>query len=337
MSQSKLRTMIALSLVSMFWVQSLRSGSTTMMRRWNQLTLLLVGLLGIGLLVACAPASSGTVAAVVEPVLPTDIATLPAVVPTTAATAAPSATPPPTTMPPATPTPVPPPTATPTTVPTATPDRTIACNQRMPTDDLFTVVTLTYGLSRDYAPADLVPLSDYLPSEVTLGYPSEIREVVVGPLVEMVTAMQQAGLQPQIISGYRSYSAQAIANDKWHTLEPERAGILSAPPGFSEHQLGTVIDFGSPELPAIVGQEDIEFHTWFYKTSEGIWLMENAHLFGFTLSYSREAQETTGFFYEPWHWRYVGVEMAAFLRDNALSLTEHQLQTEPPPCVPESR
>lgn len=304
------------------------------MRMWNCLTIVLVGLAGLGLLGGCAPASAGPVATVAEPVQPTATTSTVQTATPFPATAVPSATPIATIGPPASPTPIPPPTATPTMIPTATPDRTVACSARVPADDLFTVVTLTYGLSRDYAPADLVPLSDYLSSDVTLGYPSEIRAVVVEPLVEMVTAMQEAGLQPQIISGYRSYSAQAIANDKWRTLEPERAGILSAPPGFSEHQLGTVVDFGSPELPGIVGQDDVEFHTWFYKTGEGVWLLENAHRYGFTLSYSRAAQEITGFFYEPWHWRYVGVEMANFLRENELSLTEHQLQTEPPPCIP---
>ncbi|HRO24464.1 MAG TPA: D-alanyl-D-alanine carboxypeptidase family protein, partial [Promineifilum sp.] len=90
-------------------------------------------------------------------------------------------------------------------------------------------------------------------------------------------------------------------------------------------------------LTDIVGQEDVEFHTWFYKTSEGIWLLENAHKYGFTLSYPFEAFETTGFFYEPWHFRYVGVEMATFLHEQGISLTEHQLATEPPPCIPDSQ
>lgn len=250
------------------------------------------------------------------------------------ATSPPTGTPLPTqtSLPSATPTA----TATATPIPTATPDRTIACSQRVPTDDLLTIVTLTYGLSRDYAPSDLVPLADYVSGDVTLGYPTEIRRVMAEPLAEMIAEMQAAGLQPRIISGYRSYSAQAIAREKWLEKEPERVNILSAPPGFSEHQLGTVVDFGSPELPEIVGQEDIEFHTWFYKTSEGIWLLDNAHRFGFTLSYSREAQATTGFFYEPWHFRYVGVELATQLKETGRSLTEYQLATEPPPCVPDN-
>ena len=162
-----------------------------------------------------------------------------------------------------------------------------------------------------------------------------MRRIVINPLVDMITDMQAAGLQPVVISGYRSYSAQAIARQKWLEKEPERANILSAPAGFSEHQLGTVVDFGSPELVEIVGQEDIEFHTWFYKTSEGQWLLENAHKYGFTLSYPFEAFDITGFFYEPWHYRYVGVDMATHLHEAGISLTQHQLESEPPPCIPD--
>lgn len=195
-------------------------------------------------------------------------------------------------------------------------------------------MTLTYGISRDYAPQDLVPLADELPMQVTMGYPSEIRKAALQPLVEMIHDMQEEGLQPRIMSAYRSYAAQAIAWDKWNDLYPEHANIISAPPGFSEHQLGTVVDFGSPELAAIVGQDDIEFHTYFYKTSEGSWLAENAHQYGFTLSFPAEAFEVSGFFYEPWHFRYVGTEMAVFLHDEAISLTEFQLATQPEPCIP---
>ena len=224
------------------------------------------------------------------------------------------------------------PTVTPSPTPTATPIG--PCDARMPQDDLFTIVTQTYGLSRDYAPQDLALLTDYLPVDVTLGYPTELRQVALGPLIQMIADMQNAGLQPWILSGYRSYSAQAISWEKWNREEPERAAILSARPGHSEHQLGTTLDFGSPELAEIVGIEDIEFHTYFYQTSEGIWLAENAHRYGFTLSYPRGAQELTGFFYEPWHFRYVGEEMATFLHDAETYLTEYQLINQPEPCIP---
>lgn len=204
----------------------------------------------------------------------------------------------------------------------------------MPADDLLALVTLDYGLSRDFAPADLVPLAGYFSPEITLGYPNEVRQIIIGPLVDMISAMKAAGLQPTIISGYRSYATQAIAWNKWLQREPDRASILSAPPGFSEHQLGTTIDFGSPELPEIVGQEDIQFHTYFYQTSEGMWLAENAHRFGFTLSYPREAFDLTGFYYEPWHYRYVGVELASKLKRTSSFLAEYLFENRPAPCVP---
>jgi D-alanyl-D-alanine carboxypeptidase len=146
--------------------------------------------------------------------------------------------------------------------------------------------------------------------------------------------MQAAGLSPQIISGYRSYSSQAIAWSKWLNEVPETAAIVSAPPGHSEHQLGTTFDFGSPELPAIVGEEDIQFHTYFYKTSEGRWLLEHAHEYGFTLSYPRETFELTGFYYEPWHYRYIGPELATKLKEENISLFEHLTGIQEPPCIP---
>lgn len=297
----------------------------------------LLCLLGAALF-ACAPATVSE--AVAEVVVESTVEVAPTRTPLPPAVATglpPTPTPQPTAALTATPTLPPAPTATATVTPSPTPDRDILCSQRIPDNSLLTVVTLDYGLSRDYEPAGLVPISGYLPPEVTLGYPTELRRVAVGGLVDMITDMQAAGLKPSIISGYRSYSAQAIARQKWFELEPERAGILSAPPGYSEHQLGTVVDFGSPELAEIVGQEDIEFHTYFYKTSEGIWLLENAHKYGFTLSYPFEAFEITGFFYEPWHFRFVGVRMATFLHEEGISLTEYQLATEPPPCIPDKK
>ncbi len=227
------------------------------------------------------------------------------------------------------------PTLTATTTLTPSPTPIGSCTDRIPADDLLTLVTLTYSLSRHYQPADLVPLADYLPHHVTLGYPTELRQVAAGPLVEMIEAMYAAGLSPFIISGYRSYAMQAIAWNKWNRLEPERAHQLSAPPGFSEHQLGTTVDFGSPELAQIVGDPNIEFHTYFYQTSEGQWLLEHAHEYGFTLSYSREAFELTGFYYEPWHYRYIGPELATILHEQGQTLTAYQLNHYPLPCLPD--
>lgn len=228
-------------------------------------------------------------------------------------------------------------TPSPTFTPSPTPLPTVAslCADRIPSpDDLLVIVTGIYGLSPQFAPPNIVPLSDYFGVDVTKGYPSEIRASVAEPLRQIIAAMQAEGLAPQIISGYRSYSAQAVAFQKWVEREPERATMLSARPGHSEHQLGTTVDFGSPTLYEYVEGADptLEFHTYFFKTPEGVWLLAHAHEYGFTLSYPREAQGVTGFFYEPWHYRYVGVDLATLLKENAISLTEYLLVNNPAPC-----
>ncbi len=237
-----------------------------------------------------------------------------------------------------------PPTTTPspTLQPTETPPPTATatpiglCSDRIPADDdLLTLVTHQYGLGRDYQPADLVALVDYLPVHITLGYPTEIRAIVIEPLVNMINDMEAAGLRPFIISGYRSYAAQAIAWAKWVEYNPDYAAGLSARPGHSEHQLGTTVDFGSPELEAVTGFEDIEFHTYFYMTSEGAWLIDHAHEYGFTLSFPPDTLETTGFYYEPWHFRYIGVELATQLKEQDTYLIQYLLDNFPLPCYEE--
>lgn len=233
------------------------------------------------------------------------------------------------------------PTSTSTPLPTALPTETAlptptpigSCQDRDPGQDMLALITLEYGISKKYAPPDLIEISTTLPVTVTLGYPTQIRQIALEPLTQMVNAMLEAGLQPQIISGYRSYSSQTIAWNKWAEKMPDRVAIISSPPGHSEHQLGTTVDFGSPELPEIVGEEDIEFHTYFYKTSEGQWLAEHAHKYGFTLSYTRETFELTGLFYEPWHFRYVGQELATYLKESNQSLIQYLLASHGPPCM----
>ncbi len=219
--------------------------------------------------------------------------------------------------------------------PTLTPQPPLSpCNQRVPDPEgLLTFVNREFGLAPDYAPPDLVDLADYFPRDVTKGYNNQMREIIAEPLQQLVADMQDAGMRPTIISAYRSYAQQNIAWNKWRQQEPYGAN-LSAPPGHSEHQLGTTVDFGSPELAGIVGDDKIEFHTWFYRTSEGVWLLANAHRFGFSLSYPADGFEQTGFYYEPWHYRFIGVEMATDLYEQGVSLTDWHHQHNPRPCLP---
>lgn len=290
-----------------------------------------------------APAARLAYAALTPSPTPTPTPT-PTETPTPSPTATPTATPTPT--PTATPTatltaePTVTPTARPSAAPTAvatprpraTPTRTptpaplVPCVERIPDDDLLTIVTRRYPLSRDYEPRDLLPLSKYFGPDVTLGFDTMVRATLIGPLQGLIAEMQELGLRPTIISGYRSYTEQAVAWYKWTRQYPDRGVYLSAYPGTSEHQLGTAVDFGSPEL-------DNTFHTAFARTSEGAWLLANAHRYGFTLSYPRDGWEFTNFHYEPWHFRYIGVEPATLLREAGVTLTEYQLTELPPPCL----
>jgi D-alanyl-D-alanine carboxypeptidase len=210
------------------------------------------------------------------------------------------------------------------------------CSERKPADDdLLTVVTSKYGLSSKYIPPDLVPLDKYLPYNVVYADAIIVRSIVTKPVAQMIKAMKANGLHPIIRSAYRSYAAQTMARQKWEQQQADRANIISALPGHSEHQLGVALDFGSPELAEIVGDPSVEFHTDFDRTSEGIWLAGHAHEYGFSMSYPLFAYQTTGFAYEPWHYRYVGVELATYLWDTNQFLTKFLLKARSvAPCIP---
>lgn len=288
------------------------------------------------LLCACAPAATSTATRAVA----TPLARLPA---TATATRTPipepgatRATPLPTPTDKITASPIPSQTATVTITATRTPVPTPQpCRARLPDDNLLTLVTRNFGLSRDYEPSDLVPLSDYFGPDVTLGYPTEVRAVLIQPLEAIIAAMKADGLRPQIVSGYRSYSEQSLAFQKWLTEFPDWGSNLSAPPGHSEHQLGTTVDFGSPELKWMLGENYVQFHPAFADTSEGQWLAAHAADYGFTMSYPEDAQERTAFLFEPWHFRYVGVDLAQSLASEELTISEYLEEENPVPCIPD--
>jgi D-alanyl-D-alanine carboxypeptidase len=90
---------------------------------------------------------------------------------------------------------------------------------------------------------------------------------------------------------------------------------MSATPGHSQHQLGTAVDFTNAA---------VSYQVWlpFGKTSAYWWLEHHAREYGFVLAYPRGKEEKTGYEWEPWHYRYVGVENAQRLEKSSLSLQE---------------
>ncbi len=182
---------------------------------------------------------------------------------------------------------------------------------------LLTRVDRDVVLPRDYLPEDLqvVPLNSR-----NVFYGSfQLRRIVQRPLLDMLDAMNQAGLKTIVISGYRSFADQTLAYEQWLRLFPDRAPQLSAVPGHSEHQLGTAIDFSTPYMKDQYGDY---FSKNFADTPEGQWLTKQAAYYGFTLSYPQWAEDITGYEWEPWHFRYVG-SLAQQLLENHVTLTEY--------------
>lgn len=118
------------------------------------------------------------------------------------------------------------------------------------------------------------------------------------------------------VSGYRSYNRQqTIYNYKVDTRGLEAADEVSARPGHSEHQTGLAMDITCESVGF-----GLEYA--FGNTPEGIWVAENAHKYGFIIRYLEDKVDITGYNYEPWHLRYVGIDLASYVHENQLTLEE---------------
>lgn len=139
---------------------------------------------------------------------------------------------------------------------------------------------------------------------------------------EMYTAAKADGYYLTPCSGYRSYSTQKrlyyefvneYINDGYSESEAHNlASKRRNPPGSSEHNIGICMDI-------ICASSSADFQN----TQEYAWLCENAHKYGFILRYPENKSDITGVKFEPWHWRYVGVENAESIKNSGLCLEEY--------------
>lgn len=135
---------------------------------------------------------------------------------------------------------------------------------------------------------------------------------------EMEAAAKQAGYKIMAFSSFRSYEYQQTLYEKYIAKDgQENADRYSARPGHSEHQTGLAFDIGE------VGREDLWLTEEFGETPAGKWLAENAHNYGFVLRYPKGKEEITGFMYESWHFRYLGVETAKEVYEAGVTLEEY--------------
>lgn len=115
----------------------------------------------------------------------------------------------------------------------------------------------------------------------------------------------------RVCSGFRSYSTQKSLYQKYVKRDGQAvADTYSARPGYSEHQTGFAFDINRASMS-------------FEGTKEAVWLEQNAYKYGFIMRYPKGKESITGYQYEPWHYRYVGVERAQKLFSSGLTIEEY--------------
>lgn len=178
------------------------------------------------------------------------------------------------------------------------------------------VVNKKYSLPIDYKPSDLVvPNVSFSYSGVL--EQSYMRAPAAKQMEKMFADAKADGVTLNAVSGFRSGSRQTVLYNNYVARDGKAAADqYSARPGHSEHQTGLVFDISAPSvgngLTAELGD-----------TKEGKWISNNAAKYGFIVRYDRGFQSRTGYTYEPWHIRYVGVGPATQIKNNGQTLEEY--------------
>jgi len=171
---------------------------------------------------------------------------------------------------------------------------------------------------------------DYEVTLKTMPDGMKVDERAYDDLTAMLQGCRDAGLSPKICSAYRTQAKQtSLYNNKIARLRKAgyskkaaiaEAGRWVARPGTSEHQLGLAVDIVSKSYQALTKKQE--------KTAEQKWLMEHCWEYGFILRYPNDKSEITGIGYEPWHYRYVGKEIALDVQKSGLCFEEYLLARE---------
>jgi len=166
----------------------------------------------------------------------------------------------------------------------------------------------------NYAPTDLRQPNMQLRAA---GKPEmQVRDAAATALEQLNAAATKANIQIQVVSGYRSYDYQvSVYGNYVKSVGQSAADQESARPGYSEHQTGMAVDLGAQN-----GACTLE--ACFGNTAEGKWLAANAHLYGYILRYPADKIAITGYEYEPWHFRYVGVALATEMHKQNIQTLE---------------
>jgi D-alanyl-D-alanine carboxypeptidase len=180
-------------------------------------------------------------------------------------------------------------------------------------DSIWTIVSKSHPIPIDYIPPglkipDVATRTDKSKDEQSL------RSDIGTPLKNMFVAASSAGHDLMIGSGYRSAAMQKVYFDNLTASVGEVAANQAiAYPGQSEHQTGLALDISTLS-------KNCYLDDCFATTADGLWLANNSYKYGFILRYPKGSESITGYEYEPWHFRYVGVDLATALHESNLTL-----------------
>lgn len=189
----------------------------------------------------------------------------------------------------------------------------------------YTHTKKTPVLNKDYILVNkyLYLTSDYIPNhleDIPTEYARSGMKLVSSAknsFVEMAKAAKKDGYPVIAMSSYRSYDYQVnLYNNYVKADGVDAADTYSARAGFSEHQTGLCVDVYNGDLP----------YTSFEKSKSFHWMQENAYKYGFILRFPEGKENITGYQYESWHYRYVGVDIATYIHKHDITFDEYYVR-----------
>ena len=183
------------------------------------------------------------------------------------------------------------------------------------------IVNKKNRLNSDFVPSDLVLYKNSYANHIDKEHQIYVEKETLYYFNIMAKDAYTLGYNIVIDSAYRSYDYQNVILNNFIEKIGNLAYSRVALPGTSEHQTGLAIDISIIKEGKYVTELS-------NKIEEMDWLFNNAHKYGFILRYPQNKENITGYRYEPWHFRYVGIKIANFIYTNNITLEEYYKQSE---------
>lgn len=172
------------------------------------------------------------------------------------------------------------------------------------------LVNKYYYLEKDYYYGELVTMDSAYDNKNG----SKLNSVAYEAFKKLVDDAEKEGYHIRNNSAYRSYETQSNLYNQYKKNGTDYADKWSARAGHSEHQTGLALD---------VGVQTKYSNSKFENSKEFTWMKENSYKYGFILRYPKDKTHITGYGYEPWHYRYVGVEVATYIYEHDITFEEY--------------